>query len=31
MAIDIYLGELQDLLLALALVQREIDEIRTAE
>ena len=31
MVIDIYLGELQDLLLALALVQREIDEIRTAE
>ena len=31
MTIDIYLGELQDLLLALALVQREIDEIRTAE
>jgi len=31
MATDIYLGELQDLLLELALVQREIDEIRAAE
>ncbi|MGI9258539.1 MAG: C13 family peptidase [Gammaproteobacteria bacterium] len=28
---DVYLGQLQDLLLELALVQREIDEIRDAE
>ena len=28
---DVYLGQLQDLLLELALVQREIDEIRAAE
>ena len=28
---DVYLGELQDLLLELALVQREIDEIRSSE
>jgi len=31
METDVYLGELQDLLLELALVQREIDAIRTAE
>ena len=31
MASDVYLGELQELLLELALVQREIDEIRSAE
>ncbi len=31
METDIYLGELQNLLLELALLQREIDEIRTAE
>ena len=28
---DVYLGQLQGLLLELALVQREIDEIRAAE